>query len=175
MVTTLSELATRAEAQAHDVRPADSPSGKEMARRGVLRKVYHCRVPDDAAAATQLAEHVIVDFPESEFPDGVLVVSVSMRSGVITGHASETVTDTIKSVDSDGGAVDTLGLFTNDTDVTVPNGGLGGTTTSMKSYPMVLDGTALEVPAGGGLSLTRAKATGQQVIGCTYTVTVEAL
>lgn len=176
MTTVLTELATRAEANAHDVQSDSSPSGKEMARRKMVRfDVPALRVEADSAAGTTIAERSLLQVPASEFPNGAKVVEISLRtSAVVSESTSLYATDTFTSRDSAG--VSNLVAATLKTD-TVANGGIG-TTVAHKKYTATLSATVANrvIPADGVLTLTRAKAsTGTQLPECTYCVVLEAL
>lgn len=187
-MTTFSELRLRAEAAGHDLsKPIDVETGVastvitggEQAARNAVRKVYEIAVEADAAAGTTIAERPELGFPASEFPSGVKVVGIGFRSVAVTPHADNHYTDTFTGRDRNGANNLSVATLTSDADVAVGSGGLGaGATTASKVYAALLNTTPanLVIPAGGVLTLTRAKGgTGVQLGRTHYTVVVEAL
>ncbi len=175
-MTAYSELKLREEARQHDITdPSATLRGPELAKRAVYRKVLQVRVEADAAAGTTIAERSVLAFPASQFPNGAEVKEIKLRtSAAVTESTSVYATDTFTQRDSLG--VNNLSAATLTTN-TVANAGIG-TTVAHKEYSATLSGTLanLQVPAGGVLTLTRAKAsTGTQMPECVYTVVVEAL
>lgn len=175
-MTAYSELLQRARAANHDVTdPSSTLTGKEVAARALGRKTVRVPVIADAAAGTLIAERSMLSFPASQYPNGVEIKEIRFRSSVaITESTSLYATDTFRSRDSDGVTPLVAATLTTDT---VANGGVG-TTVAHKQYSATLSATAANrvVPAGGVLTLQRAKAsTGTQLPECLYTVVFEAL
>lgn len=175
-MTAFSELGGRAEAQAHDItNPSASLEGKEVARRRYMRCSCAVDTVAEGAAADVIGEKSVVAFSADEFPNGVKVVEIQFRSDTaITESTTVYATDTFTSRDSLGVSNLTAATLTTNT---VANGGIG-TTVAHKKYAATLSATLANrvVPAGGCLTLTRAKAsTGTQLPDCHYTVVVERL
>lgn len=173
------DLALKVEADAHDVASSSSPTGKECARRSFLRRVLNITVEADAAAGTTIAARPELGFPASEYPNGVDVKEIKLRSVAIAPHADNHGTDTFGGLDVNGANGTTVATLTSDADVAVGSGGLGAAaTTASKEYAALLNATPANrvIPAGGCLTLTRAKGgTGVQFGKITYTVVVEIL
>lgn len=150
-------------------------TGRDVAERALGRKVIHLRVEADAAAGTTIAERSVLSFPKDQFPNGVEVKEIQLRtSSAVAESATVYATDTFTSRDKDGVSnVVAATLTTN----TVANGGIG-TTVAHKKYAATLSATLANrrVPPNGVLTLTRAKAgAGTQLPECSYAVVVEAL
>lgn len=167
-MTDYGDLKLRARAQNHDLNP-------DLAEKALSRRVMSFVVEADAAAGTTIAQRTELAFPASEFPNGVEVKEIQLRTdAAVTESTSVYATDTFSKLDVNGANGATVAtLKTN----TVANGGIG-TTVAEKKYNATLDATVgnRQIAAGGCLTLTRAKAsTGTQLPRCTYTVVVEAL
>lgn len=179
-MTAFSEIRLREEGRFHDISdPSASLSGKEVAARNVTRRVFEVAIEADAAAGTTIATRAELGFPASQFPNGVEVKEVKMRSAAITPHADNHATDTIGKADVNGANAATVATLTTDADVAVGSGGLGGSaSTALKEYAALL-ATAVadrQISAGGVLTIARAKGgTGVQLGRVHYTVVVEAL
>lgn len=178
-MTARQELATRAEAQNHDIQPSASPSGKEVARRLSCRHVFEVALEADAAAGTAIAQRAEVGIPASQFPNGCEIKEVKFRSAAVTPHADDHFTDTISVADVNGANSTAAATLTSDADVAAGSGGLGaGATTALKEYEALLNATVANrrASAGGVITVTRAKAgNGVQLGRVHYTIVVEAL
>lgn len=179
-MTAYSDLKLRARAQAHDITdPSATVTGKDVNERRVGRSVLNFSLEADAGAGTTIAARSVLGFPASQYPNGVEVKSITMRSAAITPHADNHGTDTFTSVGTDGVADSTVGSLTADADVAIGSGGLGaGATTANKPYSALLSTTAADcqIVAGGSLAVTRTKAGGGLQFGVlVYEVVVEAL
>lgn len=149
-------------------------TGRDVAAR-LLRSVHRVRVEADAAANTAIAERSVLAFPKSQYPNGVEVKEIQLRtSAAVTESTSVYATDTFTNRDKDGVSNLTAATLTTNT---VANAGIG-TTVAHKKYAATLSGTQanLRIPPDGVLTLTRAKAsTGTQMPECVYHVVVEPL
>lgn len=149
-------------------------SGVQVAER-LVRKTVDFRVEADSAAGTTIAERSVLSFPKDQYPNGVEVKEIQLRtSAAVTESTTLYATDTFTKRDKDGVNNATVATLTTNT---VANAGIG-TTVAHKKYVATLSGTQanLRVAPNGVLTLTRAKAsTGTQLPECTYSVTVEAL
>lgn len=84
-MTAYADLKLRARANAHDITdPSATITGKDVAERAVSRKVYNMHISDDADATTARTSLCAIGFPESEYPNGALVKSITLRSAAIT-------------------------------------------------------------------------------------------
>lgn len=178
-MTAVTELRQRARAQAHDITdPSATVTGKDVAERLLARRVRTVVVPDDADATTARTSLACMLFPASQYPNGVVIKSITLISAAIAPHADNHFTDTFSSVGTDGVADSTVATLTSDADVAVGSGGLGGApTTANKPYEALMGTEAnCSVVSGGSLCLARAKAGAGVTLGETsYTVVYEAL
>lgn len=182
-MSAFSELKQRARAQAHDISdPSTTVTGKDVAERAVARRTYQIVIPKDADATTARNSLAYVGFPASEFPDGVEVKSITMRTAAVTTHADNHFTDTFTALTVAGAVGNSVATLTSDADNTIAQGGMkdggAGATTAGIAVACLLTSTLADrvVAAGGCLRLQRAKAGAGVTLGeCTYTVTVEAL
>lgn len=181
-MTTRSELAQRAEAQAHDISNPSSAEvtlgapaqGKEVARRLNAQHDFVIEVPLEVAGTDYTK--VMVPVRPDRFPSGAKVVSITARtSAAVTAADATGNTYTFNSVDKDG--VNPLAAATFLTTVTAGN--IGAASVAFKSYAATLSATPANrvIPAGGALTMVRTHAgAGTAVpLGSSFAVVLEAL
>jgi hypothetical protein len=181
-MTTRSELAQRAEAQAHDITSPTAAEvllgapaqGKEVARCLNARHDFVIEVPLEVAGTDYTK--VMVPVPANRFPSGAKVVAITARtSAAVTAADATGNTYTFNSVDVNG--VNPLAAATFLT--TVTGGHIGAASVAFKAYSATLSATAANrvIPAGGALTMVRTHAgAGTAVpLGSSFHVVLEAL
>lgn len=175
-MTAHSELQLRARANAHDITsPSSTHSGQDVAERVVGHKVVNILLPAETAGTDY--SFPVCGVPESEYPNGAEVISVTQRTpAAVTENATTYTLHTFTSYDSDGGTPLAAATISNQLAATPPG---TGTTTALKAYSAVLSTTLANrvIPAGGSLVLVKTHgSTGTAYpAGTAYEVVLKAL